>query len=135
MSIQSGRYGKVLYDPTGSGTPVEIVSLNAWKADMKTDYEEVTCFGDANKVYVPGLRDVSGTVGGFWNSAELALFDAAVAPTPGKLQLMMNNNEPTFLLEGLAYMDASIDASLAAPKVSGTFKAAGPWTGPGPAGP
>lgn len=135
MAILSGRYGKVLYDKTGTGTPAQIISLNAWKADMKTDYEEVTCYGDTNKVYVPGLKDVSGTVGGFWNSAELGLFDAANAATPGKLQLVMNSNEPTFMLEGLAYMDASIDASLSAPKVSGTFKAAGPWTGPGPTGP
>jgi len=135
MAILSGRYGKVLYDPTGTGTPAAIISLNTWKADMKTDYEDVTCFGDTNKVYVPGMKDVAGTVGGFWNSAELGLFDAANATTPGKLQLMMNANEPTFLLQGLAYMDASIDAMLQTLKVTGNFKAAGPWTGPLPAGP
>lgn len=135
MAIKTGRYGKVLYDPTGTGTPAAIISLNSWKLDSKIDYEDVTCFGDGNKVYVPGLKDISGTVGGFWNSAELALWEAADAPDPGKLQLMMNDQEATFLFAGLAYMDASMDCSLSAPKVTGTFKAAGPWTGPGPAGP
>jgi hypothetical protein len=131
--ILTGRYGQVLYTPdtaTPPGVEAQIVSLNAWKASFATDYEEVTAFGDTNKVYVPGLMDISGTVGGFWNSEELALFHAAVAPKPGTLKLVPNSTEPTFFWKGLAYLDASIDASLAAPKVTGNFRAAGPWTGP-----
>lgn len=128
--IKTGRYGKVLYDPTAAGTPVAIISLNAWKGDFKTEYEDVTCFGDTNHVFVPGLKSIEGSVGGFWNSAELALFEAADAATPGKLKLFPNETEALFYWTGLAYLDASIDCSLAAPKVSGTFKAAGPWTGP-----
>jgi hypothetical protein len=34
------------------------------------------------------------------------------------------------LFKGPAYMDADIDCTLAAPKLSGTFNAAGPWTIP-----
>jgi hypothetical protein len=132
MAILTGRYGKILFDPTGAipGTPVAIIAVNTWKADFKTDYEDVTCFGDTNKVYVPGLKDVSGTLGGFWDKDEVTLFEAADATTPGTLQLMPNDTEPTFFWEGLAYMDASIDCSLTAPKVTGNFRAAGPWTGP-----
>ena len=43
------------------------------------------------------------------------------------LELIPNSTEPTFLWSGLAYLDASIDASLQAPKVSGTWTAAGPF--------
>ena len=131
MAILSGRYGEVAYLPNG-GTPppVVIASLNAWTASFATDYEEVTAFGDTNRVYVPGLMDISGTVGGFWNSAELKLFEAAVAPLPGTLKLTPNNTEPDYYWTGPAYLDASIDCSLAAPKISGNFRAAGPWTGP-----
>jgi hypothetical protein len=75
--------------------------------------------------------DISGTFGGFWNSAELALFQAAMSPTPGMLNLMPNATEPASLWAGLAYMDASIDCSMSAPKVTGSFKAAGAWTVPG----
>jgi len=75
MSILSGRNGQVLYDsvPASPISPTAIASLNSWKLSLKTDYEEVSCFGDTNKVYIPGLRDISGSFGGFWNSAELAV--------------------------------------------------------------
>jgi hypothetical protein len=131
MAIKSGRYGKVSWDPTGGTNLVQIVSINAWTGSFKTDYEDVTCFGDTNKVYIPGLMNIEGTFSGFWNSAELALFRAAMSPTPGMLQLMPNTTEPAFFWQGLAYMGADIDASLEAPKVTGEYKAAGPWTVPG----
>jgi len=132
MAIQTGRYGQVLFDPAGT-TPVEIVSLNAWKASFKTAKEDVTCFGDTNKVYVPGMKDVSGTVSGFWNSDPAAspiLFAAADATTPGMLKLLPNSTTPEKgnFWSGLAYLDAEIDCTLAAPKVTGEFMAAGPWT-------
>ena len=128
MSIKAGRYGQVLYDPAGT-TPVALVSLNNWKLSLKTDKTNVTCFGDTNKVYVPGLKDLSGSFGGFWNSSNVVLFDAADADTPGLLKLVPNSTESTFFWSGLAYLDADIDTSVeGAPAVSGTFMAAGPWT-------
>ena len=87
MAIISGRNGQVLWDPAGT-TPVEMLSLNAWVADFKTEYEDVTCFGDVNRVYIPGMKDAGGTLGGFFNSAELALFEAAEQDTPGLLKLV-----------------------------------------------
>ena len=131
MSIKNGRSGKVAWDVTGGNSPVQILSLNAWKLDNKTDYENVTCWGDTNKVYCPGFMDVKGTFGGFWNSVELTLFKAAISGTPGTLQLTPNTTEPSFFWQGLAYMDAAIDCSLNAPKVTGTFQAAGSWQVPG----
>jgi len=132
MAILTGRYGEVLWDPTGTGTPapVAIISLNAWKLSLKTDKEDVSCYGDTNKVYVPGLKDVSGTLGGFYNSADKTLFEAADQGTPGLLKLVPNSQtgEMANFWSGKAYMDADIDCTLQAPKVSGTFMAAGPWT-------
>jgi len=130
MAIKTGRYGQVKYSPDGIAAAVEIISINAWTASFKTEYEDVSCFGDENRVYIPGLRDSKGSLAGFWNSAELTLFEAAVATVPGKLELVPNSSEPTFFWSGLAYMDAEVDCSLAAPKISGEWVAAGPWTGP-----
>jgi hypothetical protein len=130
MAILSGRYGEVRWDPTGVGPGTPIISLNAWKASFKTEYEDVSCFGNDNRVYLPGLRDAKGSVEGFYDSADLTLFDAAVATTPGMLELVPNKTEATFYWSGLAYMDAEIDASLKAPKVTGEWVAAGNWTGP-----
>jgi hypothetical protein len=131
MAIKTGRYGKVSWDPAGGSALVQIISINAWTGSFKNDYEDVTCFGDTNKVYIPGLMNIEGSFDGFWNSAELALFRAAMSPTPGTLQLMPNTTEPSFFWQGPAYMGADIDCSLEAPKVTGEFKAAGAWTVPG----
>ena len=131
MSIKTGKYGKVSWDPAGGTALVEIISLNAWTLSEETSMEDVTCFGDTNKVYVPGMKDLKGTVGGFWNSADLTLWKAADAGSPGTLSLAPNNQEPGFKFQGLAYLNASIDCSLAAPTVKGTWAAAASWTVPG----
>jgi hypothetical protein len=127
MAILSGRDGQVLYDPAGT-TPVEIISLNKFKLSLKTDKINVTCFGDTNKVYVPGMKDISGTVSGFYNSADKTLFEAADAVTPGLLKLIPHESESTHFWSGSAYLDADIDTSVeGAPAVTGNFMAAGPW--------
>ncbi len=132
MAILSGRNGTIQYDAAAASPAsfTTLTSVNSWKLSLKTDYEDVTCFGDSNKVYVPGLRDVSGSMGGFWNSSQTTIIDASSATTPGLLRLTPNSTEPTFYFEGLAYIDADIDCSLSAPKVSATFKAAGTWVIP-----
>jgi len=136
MAIKTGRYGRVAFDQD-TGTPssaVTIASINTWTGDFKTDYEDVACFGDENHVYVPGLKNAEGTFGGFWNSVERTLFDAASATEPGFLMLTPNYNDGSGTPQdapfwsGLAYMDASISCSLQAPKITGTWKAAGTFT-------
>src|SRR5580765_4436240 len=125
MSIKTGRYGTVKWDATPASPvdPATIISLNTWKASLKTDYEEVTCFGDTNKVYIQGMRDISGTIGGFWNSSGYVLVTATASTVPGYLELTPNSNESTYKFGGLAYMDADIDCSVkGAPKLSSTFK-------------
>jgi hypothetical protein len=126
--IKSGRYGTVKYDPAGV-TPVALIALHGWKLSLKTDFDEVTCFGDANKVWVPGLPDISGTLAGFWDSTNVVIFAATRASTPGMLELAPNSTEPTFKFSGLAYLDADIDCTVkGAPKVTSSFKAAGSFT-------
>lgn len=127
MAVISGRNGQVLWDPAGLTATVPILSLNAWSAEFKTEFEDVTTFGAVNREYIPGMKDAGGEIAGFWNSAELALFEAAESDVPGLLKLVPSTTEATFFWSGKAYLDASIDASLSAPKVSGTWKAAGPF--------
>src|SRR5262245_6933989 len=133
MAILSGRNGRVRWAPSTDASPdglQEVISLNTWNLSLKTDYDEVTCFGDSNKVYVPGMRDISGSVGGFWNSDERALFDATESTIPGLLELAPNDTEgsPIPLWTGPAYMDADITVAVnGAPKVTGNFRAAGAW--------
>lgn len=126
--ILAGRNGVVMYDAAGI-TPVELLSINEFKISFKTPKTKVTCFGDQNEVYVPGLPDVQGTLNGYWNSADVTLFEAAIATVPGLLKLIPNDTEPTFFFTGKAYLDADLDVKVdGAPTVTGTWMAAGPWT-------
>ena len=131
MAILTGRYGRIAVDLNNASpaVPIPIASLNAFTLSLKQDFEDVSCFLDLNKVYVPGLRDISGTVGGFWNSADMTVINMTNLPTPATLDLQPNQNEG-FAFQGLAYMDADINCSLAAPKITGNFRAAGPWALP-----
>jgi len=135
MAILTGRYGRVAFD-SDAGSPTtaaEIASINAWTGDFKTEYENVACFGDENNVYLPGLKDAQGTFSGFWNSVERTLFTAADATSPGFLMLTPNEFDGSGtpldapFWSGLAYMDASIACTLQAPKVTGSWRAAGPF--------
>jgi hypothetical protein len=134
MSIKTGRNGLVKWDatPTSPTNQQSIASINAWKLSLKTDYEDVSAFGDSNKVFIPGLRDLSGTIAGFWNSSDVTLVQASNQSTPGFLELIPNSDsdEAWFTFSGLAYMDAEIDCSLSAPKISGSFRAAASWDTP-----
>jgi len=134
MAILTGRYGQVKWDQAGV-TAVPIISLNAWQGDFSTEHEDVTCFQDTNRVYIPGMRDISGSLTGFWNSDDMSLIEATALTSPGTLDLIPHSNDPSAAtphkFSGLAYMDAELDTDVeGAPALSGTFMAAGPWTLP-----
>jgi len=128
--IKAGRFGDVKLG-VDDATAVTVVSLNKWKLSLATDKIDVTCFNDTNKVYVPGMRDISGTLGGFWNSADLSIIEATDDDVPPFLVLIPNKSEATFEFKGPAYLDADIDTDVnGAPALSSKFMAAGSWTIP-----
>lgn len=133
--IKSGRNGAVKWsEAPAPAVPALVASLNGWTLSLKTDKIDVTCFGDPNKVYVPGLRDISGSIKGFWNSAELSLIEATALTTPGQLELIPDTTDAaaaTMLFKGPAYLDAEIDTTVdGAPAISSEILAAGAWTLP-----
>jgi hypothetical protein len=131
MAIKAGRDGQVKMG-VDDATAVTVISLNKFTISLATDKIEVTCFSDTNKVYVPGMRDISGTIGGFYNSAELTIIEATDDDVPTWLVLLPHASEATMKFSGLAYVDASIDTEVnGAPAMTGNFMAAGPWTIPG----
>jgi hypothetical protein len=124
MAIKTGRYGQVRWDELGV-TAVPLLSLNAWTGDFKTEFEDVSCFGDETRAYLPGLKAAEGTLAGFYNSSNVELFEAADQTAPGLLELVPNYTDAGYMWSGSAYLDAAIDCSLQAPKISGNWKAAG----------
>ena len=138
--IRAGRNGLVKYDPTGAGgaTATALLSIKTWQLSLATEQINVTCFQDQNKVYIPGMRDVSGTLSGFWNSADTTLVEATLATTPGFLILIPDSTDldggtpsAPWAFQGKAYLDAEINTDVeGAPELSSKFMAAGPWTVP-----
>lgn len=124
----AGDRGQIKMDPLGGSAVVTVASLNKWSLNMSKGMYDVTAFGDTNKVYVPGLPDISGSVSGFWDATDRSLFNVALGTVACFLNLIPNTLAPTFLWKGLAWLDASIDVgSGGAVTIKGSFKAAGPW--------
>ena len=128
MARRHGKNGSVAMDPTGGSTAVEIASLNSWTLDAASDNVDVTAFGDTNKQYVKGLPDYKGDIGGWFDAADVSIFDAAFAGTPVFLKLSPSTLDPSVFFSGLGYIDAGIECPAdGAVSITGTWVAAGNW--------
>lgn len=128
MPAYHGKGGVVYASATGTGTAVNVVFLTEWTLDMATDKVEITSFGDLNKTYVQGLKDVKGNLSGFFDSATDQLFDASESADGVKLYLYPSALAPTVYFYGPAWVDASINTGVdRAVTLSGSFVAASSW--------
>jgi hypothetical protein len=128
MARYAGRSGVVYLSTTGSGAATTTVSLNNWQADFTTDKFETTSFGDANKTYVQGLKDIKGSFSGFFDDTGLSIFTAADSTDGVKLYLYPASSAPTVYWYGPAWLDASIAVPVGgAATISGNFSANGSW--------
>jgi len=120
-----GKNGKVMLGTT----PTVVGSISHWTLNAATDKSDVTAFGDTNKQYVQGLKDVKGTIAGWYDDVDHSWFDAADGGVPVTLQLIPDSTQATKMWSGLAYVDASVDCPANGPiTISGDWVAAGPWT-------
>lgn len=129
MSVYAGRKGMVYLSTTAAGAASAVLSLTQWTLDQTTDKIPVTAFGDANKTYVQGLKDVTGAFSGFFNDAETKPFTAADSADGCKLYLYPSTDAPTIYWYGPAWLDASIETTVdGAITLSGNFAANGAWS-------
>jgi len=129
MTRIHGSQGQIKMDPTGGATPVLVASMNAWALNATRDRADVTAFGDTNKIYVQGLPDYKGTLGGWLDADDTSFFTAAMGNVAVALELIPDALVPTILWKGLAWLDASVDVkSTGAVSITGNWTAAGPWT-------
>ncbi len=129
MARYHGNKGVVYGSTTAGGTAVRIASLSKWSLNMATDKVDVTAFGDTNKTYVQGLRDIKGQLSGFWDSASDPLYTAGIS-TDGCNMYMYPDfvNTPTAYDYGPAWLNTSIDVDVnGAIAISGSFIARGSW--------
>lgn len=123
-----GGKSVVYLSTTGTGAAVVAISLSSWTLDRATDKVDVTAFGDTNKVYVQGLSDIKGTIAGWFDSGDDALFDGADSADGVKLYLYPSSICPTVYHYGPAWLDASLATDVkGGVSVKGSFVAAGTW--------
>jgi hypothetical protein len=128
MARHHGKTGLVLMS-TSSATVATAVTLSKWSLNLATDKVEVTSFGDANKTYVQGLKDVQGSLSGSWDDTDTQLFPGGDSTTGVKLYLYPDfTNSPTKYWYGPAWIDPSIDVDInGAVTVTASFAANGSW--------
>lgn len=114
--------------PKGSGTKVAVkssVTLN-----LGRDYVDATAFGDVNKVWLTGLRDISGTWEGLMDVSGDLLINASAEDE--KLIYLYADDRTSFeilLAHGPGFFDGAITMSnTEAVRANGNFRASGAWT-------
>jgi len=129
-----GKDGLLYMNAARGGPLVPIALITEWSLDMATDKVESTALGDKNKTYIQGLKDLKGTLSGFWNKLDDVLFEAAESGTGVDL-LIYPSTLSTLCFGGPAWLDISIKGGVAAGvTLDGSFSANGAWTRSGGSG-
>ena len=133
---RAGRNARILIDTSsaGTGSASIISSKNKWTLDQTADSFETTAFEDTSKSYVVGLPDASGTVEGFWDSADTSVYNVIGSSVGRKVYIYPDavNNIGTYFFM-TAFFSAKADgATSSAANFSLSFKAATPgqWAHP-----
>lgn len=120
-----GRFGRVYLGTTTSAAASEVPFVGNWSLNAATDFIDVTAMGDAGKVYVPGLPDQSGDIGGYMDDATSTLYDAAIDGLARRFYLYPTVNTPTLYFWGTVFVSASFSAAKdGAVEMSGNWAAA-----------
>lgn len=125
MPRRHGKDGRLYVALTSGGTAEPVAFLNSWTINFTTDKEDVTAFGDTNKVKVAGLPDATGSYAGFWDSEAADLYTAATDGVARKFYLYPSRRlDQADFWSGEAYFDYSASASATGSvDVSGSFEA------------
>jgi hypothetical protein len=125
-----GKAGAIyLGGPKGTG--IKLVNKTEWTLNLNRDYVDSTVFGDINKTYLVGLKDISGTFAGLLVVQGDAQVNAANSDI---VNIYLYGDDATvggtllLIASGPGLIDAAITASNTdAIKTTGNFRAAGAW--------
>lgn len=114
MARRHGRNARLYLALASGGTaePIAFVSKHSLKA--ATDKQEVTAYGDANKIYVVGLPDASGSFSGFYDDQTVQTYTAAIDGVARKFYLYPDIvNDPAQYWHGTIFPDFSTEGDVA----------------------
>jgi hypothetical protein len=110
---------------SSAATAEPLPFLAKWSLNQVVDKQEVTAFGDTNKVYVAGLPDASGDFAGFYDDATVQTYTAAVDGQARKFYLYPNTLNTAQYWFGTILPDFKVDGAVAsAVNVASTWNAA-----------
>lgn len=138
-----GKNGAIYIAPynsvtgTVTGPKVKILNRTEWTLNLNRDYVDATTFGNTNKVYLVGLKDISGTYAGLLDVSGDSLVIATdsgagyvylYADDDYQVGTGLPGSNAIQIANGPGLLDASITASNTdAVKVSGNFRASANW--------
>lgn len=125
-----GKNGAIYVNGPKGGGGTKVAAKSAWTLNLGRDYVDATTFGDTNKTYLTGLKDVSGTWEGLFDtSGDLLVNLSDEDSTPIYLYGDDRDGFEVLIASGLGLFDASINAQNAdAIRCSGNFRAAASWS-------
>ena len=129
-----GKNGAIYFNgaKVGTGFPQtnKVASKVEWTLNLNRDYVDATVFGDVNKTYLVGLKDIQGTFNGLLDVSGDLVVNATNSDT---IQIYLYGDDrdsfEQLIANGPGLIDASITASNTdAIRVTGNFRASGAWT-------
>ena len=107
---------------------VKVAAKAEWSLSLARDTVDVTSFGDTNRNYVVGLRDISGTYAGFLDNSGDTMLTAA-GEDAKFIELYSDDTNNILVASGSGFIDATVNASNTdAVRINGNFRASGDWT-------
>lgn len=126
-----GKNGAIyLTNSKGGAGASKVAAKSEWTLNLGRDYVDATTFGDTNKTYLTGLKDIQGTYSGLLDVSGDLLVNTSNSDTI-QIYLYADDRDGFEILVayGPGLLDASINASNTdAIKTSGNFRASGNWT-------
>jgi hypothetical protein len=116
MARSHGRNGAVYLGVTNGAAASPVTFQASWTVSMTVDKQDVTAFGDQNKIYVGGLPDASGDFSGFWDDATGQTYLAATDGLPRNMYLYPNiTTDPNVYFFGTCLPDFEMDGAVGGP--------------------
>lgn len=115
------------------GTGVKVTNKTEWTLNLGRDYVDATTFGNTNKVYLVGLRDIQGQFSGLLDLSGDYLVNASNSDATqiylyGDDTSNNSTGAPILVAHGPGFLDAAITASNTdAEKCTGNFRASDNW--------
>lgn len=125
-----GKNGAIYLGGAKGNGGTKVANKVEWTLNLNRDYVDATVFGDVNKTYLVGLKDVQGTFAGLLDVSGDLIVNATNSDA---VDIYLYGDDRTsfekLIASGPGLMDASITASNTdAIRVTGNFRAAGAWT-------